>query len=357
MAEPANKREAQQRADRLRIFREELEGLERQGVVTLPAEQRSALVQHLDRTLDELARRFDVDTTASQRQFSWGMRIASTLGGLALCAAVYLFFYRYWGLLTTPAQVVVLLLAPVAALLATWFAASRDRTLYYPALLSIVTFACLVLDLTALGAIFNVTPSPGAFLVWGAFGITLAYTFGVRLPLVAGLVCSWIWAAASLAAWSGFPWMKVLERPESFLVPGLGMIAVSLLAPHRRHADFPGVWRMLGLLGVFLPVLALSEFGWLSWLPLRETRVEGLYQVVGFAAAGGTIWLGIRREWNVVVNLGALFFTVLLYARFVHWWWDWMPKYLFFLILGFFSIGLLVVFRRLRGRFGEVRAV
>jgi hypothetical protein len=39
--------------------------------------------------------------------------------------------------------------------------------------------------------------------------------------------------------------------------------------------------------------------------------------------------------------------------RFFHWWWDWMPGYLFCMILGVFSIGLLAVFRKLRARMVE----
>jgi len=39
---------------------------------------------------------------------------------------------------------------------------------------------------------------------------------------------------------------------------------------------------------------------------------------------------------------------VLLLLRFVDWWWDVMPKYLFFLIVGLTAIAMMVVLRRLR---------
>jgi len=48
------------------------------------------------------------------------------------------------------------------------------------------------------------------------------------------------------------------------------------------------------------------------------------------------------------VNLGAAFFTIFLYAKFVDWWWDWMPKYVFFFVIGFIAIGLLLAFRKIR---------
>jgi hypothetical protein len=53
--------------------------------------------------------------------------------------------------------------------------------------------------------------------------------------------------------------------------------------------------------------------------------------------------------------MGALAFVAFLYVKLHSWWWDWMPKYLFFLLIGLTAIGLLYVFRRLRGRVDERR--
>jgi hypothetical protein len=340
------KREAQQRADRLRVFRQEWEALERQGVLSWPAEQRAAVESYVDQALGDLAARYDIDTTDTQKQFSWGMRIASTLGGLALCAAVYLFFYRIWGWLGTPAQVGILILAPLASLAATHFAATRDRTLYYATLLSLVAFGCFVLNLNALGAIFQVTPSPNAFLAWGALGVSLAYAYGLRLPLAAGLVCLWLWAAAVIASASGH-WLAVPQRPENFLAPGLALIGCSFLS-FPRQDDFPVVYRLLGLLSVFVTVAVLSEVDQASYLPMAPKRVEIFYQLIGFGATGGAMWQSIRRGWQAELYLSAAFFLFFFYARLVHWWWDWMPRYLFFFLIGLISLGLLALFRRLR---------
>ncbi len=123
MSQADGKREAQHRVDRIRAFREELAQLERERVLTLDEAQRAAVDEHLQRTLAELTGRFDVDATDSQKQFSWGMRIASTLAGLALCAAIVLFFVRFWGDLGTKTQVFVLVSTTLALL-----AATRDVT-------------------------------------------------------------------------------------------------------------------------------------------------------------------------------------------------------------------------------------
>ena len=114
-----SKPQAQKRADLIRAFRDELQNLEGDRILVLPDEQRARLTRYHDETLRDLAREFDVDTTDAQKQMSWGMRIASFLGALALCAAVVLFFYRFWGLLSTPVQVAILLAAQNVAVLGT----------------------------------------------------------------------------------------------------------------------------------------------------------------------------------------------------------------------------------------------
>src|SRR5580700_2245669 len=130
MAGARERRKAQERADRLRIFRQELEELERQQILTLTEEQRTRVEPFLDRTLLDLARQYDIDVSESQKRLSLGMRIVSALGGLALCAAVFLFFYRYWGSIPTPVQVFILVALPLLGLVAMHFTSRRERTLY-----------------------------------------------------------------------------------------------------------------------------------------------------------------------------------------------------------------------------------
>lgn len=187
--DPSAKREAQQRVDRIGVFRRELAGLEHEGVLSLTPEQRQKLDQHHEAVIADLGRRFDIDATESQKRVSWAMRIASLLGALALCAALALFFQRIWGYLPTPAHVTLLVATPLLLLAATEYAARRAKSLYYAALLSLVAVAAFITDLSILGTIFNMPGSPNALLVWGAFAMILAYVYGLRLPLAAGLLC------------------------------------------------------------------------------------------------------------------------------------------------------------------------
>src|SRR5258705_9748938 len=111
--------EAQRDADRIRLLREGLDDLARQGVLELTPEQRTRFDQWSSERLSELARQYDVDTSISQKRVSWGMRIVSTMGGIAICAAVLLFFSKFWGYLGTPTQVIIVVIAPIAALAGT----------------------------------------------------------------------------------------------------------------------------------------------------------------------------------------------------------------------------------------------
>jgi hypothetical protein len=103
---------------------------------------------------------------------------------------------------------------------------------------------------------------------------------------------------------------------------------------------------------VFIPILYLGESGSWTYLPLDTKVVEHLYQLSGFLAAGLAIWYGITRRYNQVLNLGTAFFAIFLICRFVAWWWDWMPKYLFFFVVGALALGLLAAFRKVRARLG-----
>jgi hypothetical protein len=194
--------DAQRRVDRIRAFREELAELERLGVVALDGGQQDRLRRFHEEAVASLASRFDVDSTEAERRLSLGMRVASFLGAIALSAAVYFFFYRFWGSLSTGAQVVVLAAAPLAALAGMELAARKERTLYVAGILGLVAVACFVLDLNVLGAIFNLTPSPGAFLAWAAFAGLLAYAYGLRLLLLAAIAGFTVFFSSQVAGWS-----------------------------------------------------------------------------------------------------------------------------------------------------------
>lgn len=340
--------EAQQRADDIRVFRQELERLEREGVLALTEAQRNAVADHHSGLLAQYAQSFDIDSDVRAKQLSLGMRIASFLGALALAASVFFLFYQFWGRFSETAQVVILLGAALGTLAATVWIQGRDSSGYFTKLAAMVAFACFVLDIAMLGQIFNITPSDKALLPWAALALLLAYTCDLRLLLAAGLLCLIGFVAARAGTWGGVYWLSFGERPENFFPAAAALFFVPQLIGHRHFAGFAATYRVFGLLSLFLPMLVLAHWGRGSYLELDPDVVEGFYQLLGFLGSAAAIWLGARRCWPGVVNTGVAFFVIFLYTKFFDWWWDIMPKYLFFLVLGLTAILLLVGLRRLR---------
>src|SRR5512146_2478056 len=143
-----SRHEAQKRADRILVFREELERLEREGVLALDPEQRRRVRAHHDDLLAQYSQSFDIDRDSRAGQLSLGMRIASFFGALALSASVFFLFYQFWGLLATTTQVAILVAAPLAMLAVTLFVQRKDSSGYFAKLSALVTFACFVLDIS-----------------------------------------------------------------------------------------------------------------------------------------------------------------------------------------------------------------
>jgi uncharacterized membrane protein len=344
----ASRPEAQQRADEIRTFASELARLEREGVLALTDAQRRAVADHHRGLLAQYARSFDIDRDVQSKQLSLGMRVASFLGALALAASVFFLFYQFWGLFPTAAQVGILLVAAFGAFAATYVVQGRDSTGYFTKLAAMVAFACFVLDIAMLGQIFDITPSDKALLPWAAFALLLAYACDLRLLLAAGILCIVAFVSARTGTWSGMYWLYFGERPENFFPAAIAMFLVPQLLDHRRFHGFGAIYRVFGLLTLFLPMLVLANWGEISYLDFDRKPIQGFYQILGFAGTAAAMWLGARRHWPEVVNTGLTFFVIFLYTKFYDWWWEIMPKYLFFLVIGLSAVLLLVVFKRLR---------
>ena len=349
------KTQAQQRVEQVSAFTREMLELERDGVLKLAPDDRARLNAYHAGLLERLAGQFDVDRGDRQRRMSLGMRIASLLGAVTLSAAVVLFFNRVWGVLATPGQLAVLAVAPLLMLVAIDIAARREKTLYVASIMAVVATAAFILDVNVVGVIFNMRPSPYALALWSAFAFIVAYTYGLRLLLAAGITSAMAFVCAIVAHTAGLDMSVSIARPEPLLPAGALAIAAAFLAPNRRRAGFPDTWRLVGSIAVLVPLIFLSTwsnvFSYLRW----PERVTGsIYDVAGFALGGAGIWVGIRAGWREVVHVATGFLVLFLYAKCFDWWWDWMPRYLFFLLLGGLAVAVLIVLGRFRSRLKEV---
>lgn len=340
---------AQQRADRIKAFNAELAELAQDNILALTPEQRRAVDDYHAALLAQYNAAYDIDATQHEKQLSLGMRIASFLGALALAASVFFLFYQFWGRFSTAAQVVILIAAAVLGFVATVFIAVKDRSGYFAKLAALVCFACFVLDITMLGQIFNITPSDNALILWAALAFLLAYAYDIRLLQAAGIACIVAFIAARVGTWSGMYWIYFGERPENFFPAAALLCAVPHIIDHRRYTGFTAVYHVFAMLTAFIPMLILANYGIISYLNFDLDFIEGGYQIAGFVLSAAAIALGIRKGWGEVINTGTVFFVIFLYTKFYDWWWEIMPKYLFFLIIGLTAILFLLILKRLRG--------
>lgn len=343
-----SKTEAQKRADQIRAFQHELGTLTDEGVLQLTAAQQQALSTYHDRMLADYHTAFDVDTDVRAKQLSLGMRIASFLGALALAASVFFLFYQFWGLISTAVQVIILTTAPLLTYVGTLYIRTLEKTGYFAKLLGLVCFATFVLNISMLGQIFNITPTDNAFVIWAALALVIAYTCDVRLMLVAGILCISGFIAARTGSWGGVYWLHFGERPENFFPAALILFFIPQWIDHRRYWGFAAIYRVFALLILFLPMLVLANWGEISYLNWDADIVEGMYEILGFVVSALVIWYGVYRHWNELINTGNSFFVIFLYSKFFDWWWEIMPKYLFFLIIALTAILFLLIFKRLR---------
>ena len=91
-----NKQTAQQRADQVQAFYDEVKLLEADKVLQLSAEQHASVARYHAGLLKSLTEKFDIDTSSRQKQLSTGMKIASFIGALALAASVFFLFYQFF---------------------------------------------------------------------------------------------------------------------------------------------------------------------------------------------------------------------------------------------------------------------
>jgi len=343
---PSSREEAQRRADRIGAFQCELAELEREGALRLTEEQRAALDLHHSGLLERLAKTYDVDRTDRQRRLSSGMKAATLLGALALAAALYTFLYRFWGGMPVALQAGVVVATPLLLVAGMEIAARRERSLYVTLLLGLLAGASFVIGLPVLAGLFNVALPPVSLLAWAAFCGALSYAYGLRLLLVAAILFALGYAGTLSGPTDHCVWEAFGHRPEAFLPLGVLLVAVPRLAPHRSLTGFPPAFRTFGLLALFLPILILGRAGNASFLGLGPGTIEAAYQLLGFVLAALAVWLGVRSAWPEVTNVAGGAFVVYLYVKLYDWWWAFLPRWVFFLVLGLVAVGLLLLLRR-----------
>jgi len=327
------------RLPQIQAFKAELIALAEEGI-TLDEATLGRICAHHEALL----------TGAPDERLSLGMRIASLVGAVALSAAVFFLFYRFWGTIPTAGQVTLLIAVPPLLVAATHLLHGWEKSGYFATLAALTAFAAFVLDLTALGQLFNLPQTIHAFLAWGAFGLLLGVAYDLRLPHLAGAVCLGLWLAALPTTLRGEAASSALFVPEALTVVGLGYLAYAHFIGARiapwRALDL----RIVGMTGAFIALFTLSLGGETSRLPWDRDALEAMYQSIGLGVAAGTIWWGVRSGRKELVNGGMIFLTALLLVKATDWWWETLPRWVFFLVIAAMAIGILFLLKWVQGR-------
>jgi uncharacterized membrane protein len=338
---------AQRRTDQVRAFQQELAALEHEGVFAPDPALRQRLTAHHAALLDRLARQFDVDTTPRTAQLSLGMRVAALLGAVALIAAVVLFFLRFWGSIPVPGQVALLAAAPLLMLGLMEYVIRKPGARPLAELFALVAMGAFVLELSALQSIFALRESPHGFLAWGVLGLALGHGYAFRGPGFAGVALLGWWLVTMLAEASGGTWRDPVRVPELAVAVGFAAFGVGMLERLRPSEMLP-CYRLIGLMGAFAALLLLATSGSMNGLGLSRHTAEVVYQLLTLAASVAIITIGVRRGWRETIVAGTGAFLLLAVIKSVDWFWDWMPRYLYFLLLGLLALLVVLVLRRWR---------
>ena len=341
--------EAQRRANRIRAFRAELDALADAGMSPLTPEQHAKITAYHDQLLRQLAAEHDIDRSDAAGQLSRGMRIAAFIAAIALTAAVYSLVERFWGRFDLPVQATLLCAFPLVALVGVELSAQRERTLYVASIFALVAFGTYWLAVFVLSDLLNVPVTPSA--LWGGalFGAALALPYGFRVIFGGALIALLTALAGSVFQAGGIPWTSVPEFPEIITVQALLLFAVASRVTARRALFAPvtrGVPLAIGLLGLFF----LSIAGQASLLPVTVHVAEAIYQGAMLIACVSVLAVSLRWQWLESVYIAAIGLTIFIFSRFFDWFWDSMPRYVFFLLLAATAFGWLVAMRRMRAR-------
>lgn len=346
----SDRADAQRRARQIRAFRDELKTLAREGVTPLTAEQRDAVAAHHARILQALTREYDVDQSDEARQFSRGMQLASFFAAVTLTAAIYSLVARFWGHLALPIQASLLCAFPLMALVAVELSALRERTLYVASVFALVAYGTYWLAVVVLSGLLNIPVTPLA--LWGGalFGLALALPYGFRLILGLALFALVVAFAGSVFDFAGVPWTQAGEHLD--IAMGVALLLGAAAAPPLRslHPSFGAVTRLVGF-GVGLSaMLLMSSVGRLSLLTSAPRVSELVYQGAMLGVGLALLYLSVRRRWQETTYLTAALLSLFLFVRFVDWFWDAVPQYLFFFLLAAVAFAWLLALRRLRAR-------
>jgi uncharacterized membrane protein len=339
-----------ERVRQVRAFRAEVRALEAEGVLHSDDPALQAASEHHERLLARLAAEGDVDLTSEAERLSTGMQVASLLGTVALSTAWAMFIDSTWGELDRTGRLLLMWL-PLPLITAGAFAAARrERSGYLASIAAVVGCIAAVVALVGTDRALDHGETRWPFIGLGVYGLALGYRLRLVLPLALGIggLGAWLWSLEGLLR--GATLNAAFEYAEPAAILGAAAMAVAVRHPV-QPPGFRETWRFVGVVTLITALLLLGLWGRSSWFG-PGTLVETAYQVLGFAVLVLVVRAGIRADDRTLVRAGTVGLLFFLFFRMVDWFWDAVPGWLFFLLVGLAALAAQQVMQRLRRREG-----
>jgi hypothetical protein len=178
--------------------------------------------------------------------------------------------------------------------------------------------------------------------------MAVAVSYGFRLVFALSLALLVVAVSSLFFAAGGVPWPTLFERLEPFA----GTAFVLLMAASRLGVlggGFDVAARRTALVLLLGALLMLANLRGFSLLTVTPSAAQVFYQILFVPVALVLLWRSLRGGDTVAVNLVATAFALFVCIRYLDWFWDWLPAWLFFLALAAIAFAGIGVLRRLRG--------
>ncbi len=378
---------------RERILRESLVAWRGQGLIS--EEQYDVLLAQVEVAPAPAGPARPQRAIVHERKLGRGVSILINLGAIILAAGLIIFFASNWIEFGRAAKIASLFALTLFFYLV-GFELTQEGRWNFPKLgLALIFLGCVMfgVDILLLALIYDLTAEHAwALMMDAAAWLAIAYLVRSRLVLFLGLIGVVSWFGAEVGyLWGGY-WIY-LGRPLHFIGLGACLVAMAGIHGWRGQRSFAAPFALVGLLLIYLSTLILSIFDvqkgfraetWSApvavWLMLigpylfvlaalvfihvrwQRTRMTDppalvvlfllalmlLSSVIAWTPGPREIWfillltlftsagiyLGIAWESSVFLNTGIVFFALNVYTRFYEYFWDAMPKSLFFIIGG-----------------------
>lgn len=331
---PMNKK----RHEQIQAFQLELEQLEKDGVLSLNNEQRQRLASYH-------AQHVSGEVSTTSQQLGLGMRLSALFASLALSAAIYFFLQTFWHHLGLSWQLLLAIATPLTLLVAAQISYSRSDDGYFSRLFAVLSWLCFTFNLALLADLFNLSPTATSLLLWAIYAALLALLYQSKLLCSLAVLCFIAYFSYQLTPnTTVFHFTDFDPALEYTLIPSVILLGLARFTPF-----FAATIRGSSLSVIFLCCLILAWIPSSSLLSFSNNTIENLYHILGLALSALFIAIGIRWTWQESYKIGTFFFIIFLYSKVLSWWTEeWLPSYLFFLLIGLIAVLCLLVFKRLQ---------